>query len=242
MDWRQGNSKSFSILLYNKNKDFEATIGIDRNDIADDNIGIYKPVMEELANSAAVFPDTLLFKLLADSFDKKCYDGEAMISDKHTVNKNKFSNRVYGKLSESTYNEARVKMMSFKNDAGENLKIVPDLLITTPQNEAFARQLLYADIINGTTNTYKNTAELLIVPELIDYPDYWFLACTKRPFKPFIYQEREKPRLVAKTKDNDDNVFFEKQFLYGIDFRCNVGYGLWQLLIGSKGENEKISK
>lgn len=28
----------------------------------------------------------------------------------------------------------------------------------------------------------------------------------------------------------------DKEFIYGVDARCNAGYGLWQLAFGSTGE------
>ena len=62
----------------------------------------------------------------------------------------------------------------------------------------------------------------------------WFLICSKRPIKPIIYQERKAPNFVSKDKETDDNVFDRKEYLYGVDMRCNVGYGLPQLAWGSK--------
>ena len=49
-----------------KNKDFELTVGVDRNAIEDDKLGIYNVRIEMLAQSAATHPDELIFKLLAD--------------------------------------------------------------------------------------------------------------------------------------------------------------------------------
>ena len=49
------------------------------------------------------------------------------------------------------------------------------------------------------------------MPELADYPDQWYLLCTKRAIKPLVFQNREKPKFVSLDKDNDDNVFFNKQ-------------------------------
>ena len=40
--------------------------------------------------------------------------------------------------------------------------------------------------------------------------------------------------LVSKTEPTDDNVFFKKEYIYGSDGRCNVGFGLWQLAYASK--------
>lgn len=65
--------------------------------------------------------------------------------------------------------------------------------------------------------------------------DPWFLLDTTRAFKPIIYQERRSfGSLVAKNRPEDDNVFFNNEFIFGSDGRANVGYGLWQLAFGSK--------
>ncbi|MCT4509909.1 MAG: Mu-like prophage major head subunit gpT family protein [Tepidibacter sp.] len=223
-----------------KNKDFELTVGVDRNDIEDDKIGIYKPMIQDLAESARKHPDKLVFGLLSKSFQEKCYDGQPLISENHPTSigaRNiKQSNKGKKKLTTKSYGEARVQMMSIKGSDGESLKLVPDLLVVSPQNESIARQIVMSEMINSTTNIYKGTAEVLVVPELIDTPDAWFLFCTKKAIKPFIFQNRKPPKLVARDGERDDNVFFEKRYIYGVDSRCNAGYGLWQLVFGSTGE------
>ena len=94
---------------------------------------------------------------------------------------------------------------------------------------------LEADQIEGTTNVLKGTAELLVVTELADQPDYWFLLATQKALKPIIYQKRKPIKLTSKTNDNDDNVFMKDQFLWGADGRSNAGYGFWQMAYGSTG-------
>jgi len=108
--------------------------------------------------------------------------------------------------------------------------------VVAPGNEETGRQILLADQINGTTNVYKGTAELLVVPELAGADTAWYLLCTSRPLKPLIYQERKAPRFVALDQETDDNVFMRKQYLYGVDARSNAGYGFWQMAYGSTGE------
>lgn len=129
-------------------------------------------------------------------------------------------------------------MMTIKGDHGNTLNIVPDLLVVAPQNEAIARELLFADLIAGSSNINKNTCDLLVVPELTNYPNQWYLLCTKRYIKPLVYQEREKPKLICKNSETDDNVFFRDEVIYGIKARYNVGFGLWQLAYGSTGEDD----
>jgi phage major head subunit gpT-like protein len=62
----------------------------------------------------------------------------------------------------------------------------------------------------------------------------WYLLDTSRALKPIIYQSRKPDNFVAKTNENDDNVFFQKEFVYGVDARRNVGFGFWQLAYGSR--------
>jgi len=68
-----------------KNKDWEDTVVVDRNDIKDDNIGIYGPMFEELGRSASAHPDQLIFALLKAGFTTPCYDGQNFFDTDHPV-------------------------------------------------------------------------------------------------------------------------------------------------------------
>lgn len=62
----------------------------------------------------------------------------------------------------------------------------------------------------------------------------WYLLETRRPLKPIIFQKRQDYEFVAMTQAEDESVFMRKEYRYGVDARCNVGYGLWQMAFGSK--------
>ena len=181
-----------------KNRDFELTIGIDRNAIEDDKIALYNPSVEMLAQSAAMHPDELVFTLLASGFSVKCYDGEAFFSDAHKVGKKTVSNKGTAKLSLEAYTAARAGMMSLTNAKGRALNIVPDLLVVPPALEVKARDILVADFINGTRNTMQGTAKPLVVPQLAGHDSAWYLLSTSRPLKPLIYQERKKAKFCQR--------------------------------------------
>lgn len=219
-----------------KNKDFELTIGVDRNDIEDDKIGVYTPVIQDMAQSTATFPDDLVFGLLKEGFTNKCYDGQPFFSESHKVGKKTVSNKGTLKLSVASYGGARSAMMSLVDENGKSLKLIPDVLVVAPAEEENARKILLADQIDGTTNIYKGTAELLVAPDLAGSDTAWYLLCTNKPLKPLIYQERKAPKFNALIKDTDENVFMRKQHLYGVDGRANAGYGFWQMAFGSTGE------
>ena len=218
-----------------RNKDFEATVAIPRNAIEDDKIGLYSPSIQMLGQAAAQHPDELVFGLLKDGFKEKCYDGKPFFAADHPVGKKTVSNKGTAKLSLESYTAARAAVMGVTNSKGRPLRLVPDLLVVPPALEGTARSIVMSEFINGTANTMKGTAEVLVVPEIAGQDTTWYLLCTKRPIKPLIFQERKKPKFVAKTSETDDNVFFSKEYLYGVDSRDNAGFGFWQMAYGSDG-------
>lgn len=149
------------------NRDFEKTVGVDRKNIEDDNLGIYSTNFELLGRAAAALPQQMVFDQLKAGFASNCWDGQFFFDTDHPI--------------------------------------------------------LLAD---GTTGTYANTDGGSGTP--------WFLICSKMPVKPIIFQSRKAPEFVAKDKLDDDNVFLNRQFIYGVDMRCNVGFGLPQTAWGSK--------
>lgn len=150
-----------------KNRDFEQTIGVDRNDIEDDNIGIYSPLFTEMGRSTMAHKEELVWAQLLNGFSRPCYDGQNFFDASHPV--------------------------------------------------------IAAD---GSTTLVSNVQSGGGAP--------WFLIDDTRALKPVIFQERKAPQFVAKDSMTDDNVFLRKQFLYGVDRRCNVGFGFWQFAYGSK--------
>lgn len=72
-------SGGFSI----ENKTFEGTIGIDRDDIDDDNFGIFNIGIQQLGKNAGDFPDLLVFGLLKKGTTTKCWDGQNFFDADH---------------------------------------------------------------------------------------------------------------------------------------------------------------
>lgn len=164
-DRQTKNLNSYGYAI--RNKDWELTIEVDRNDIEDDNVGLYGPRFEEMGMSVVRHPEELVFDALKNGFTALCYDGQYFFDTDHPV-----------------------------LDANGN-----------------ATSVANTDGGNGTP---------------------WFLIDSSRAIKPIIFQERKKPVFTMKDRPEDDNVFMRKQFLYGVDARYNVGYGMWQFAWGSK--------
>ena len=224
------------------NDDFEATVAVDRNDIEDDNLGIYAPMAQDAGFSAKQLPDEIDADLKNNAFTNLCYDGQYFYDTDHSVAGSSVSNKGTAALSAATtaaaaasYGAARLAIMNFTDDEGRPLGLVPNLLEVPPALETTARLLLTnPKLTDESPNPYMGTAELLVNPRLTS-ATAWFLHVTTRPVKPFIYQERKKPVFVQQTDPEADDVFMRKQFKFGAEARAAGGYGFWQMSYGSTG-------
>jgi phage major head subunit gpT-like protein len=68
-----------------ESKDWEATIEVDRNDIEDDQLGLYNPIISALAQEARKHPERLIADLLGGGFATACYDGQNFFATDHPV-------------------------------------------------------------------------------------------------------------------------------------------------------------
>lgn len=78
--------KNLSASSYTiKNRKFEDTISVQREDIEDDKYGLQGPFVSEMGKAAAEHPDKLIAELLGTGFTAACYDGQAFFDTDHPV-------------------------------------------------------------------------------------------------------------------------------------------------------------
>lgn len=236
--------KSLAAFKYTiVNDDWETTVEVDRNDIEDDQIGIYAPMAQEAGFSSKQLPDEIDADLKNGAFAGTCYDGQYFYDTDHPVAGASVSNKGTAALSAATtaaaaasYGAARTAIMSITDDEGRPLALIPDVLEVPPALEATARLICESDkLTDQSPNPYKGTARVLVNPRLTS-STAWFLHVTNRPLKPFVFQQRKAPVFVSQTDMNADNVFMRKNYLFGAEARCAGGYGLWQMSYGSTGQ------
>ncbi len=68
-----------------KNRKFEATVSVNRDNLEDDKVGVYKPMFQEMGRGARQHPDKLVFSLLASGASTPCYDGQNFFDTDHPV-------------------------------------------------------------------------------------------------------------------------------------------------------------
>ncbi|MFX2607061.1 Mu-like prophage major head subunit gpT family protein [Enterobacter mori] len=235
--------KSLAAFNYSVvNDDFEATIEVDRNDLEDDQTGLYAVQARSAGESAAQLPDEIVFGLVNGAFTSLCYDGQYFFDTDHPMGDVSFSNKGTKALSiasqaaaAASYGAARTQMRKVKDEDGRPLNVTPGILLVPPALEDVARALMTSDRLeDGKVNIYKGTAEVVVSAHLTS-DTAWFLLDTSKVITPFFYQERKAPHLVEQTDMEADDVFNRKKFKFGAEARCAGGYGLWQLGYGSTG-------
>ena len=65
------------------NRKFESTVGVKREDFADDKLGLLKPVFANMGELARMHPEELVMGLLRDGFTTNCYDGQFFFDNDH---------------------------------------------------------------------------------------------------------------------------------------------------------------
>jgi len=68
-----------------KERPWELTIGVDRDDIETDNLGQYAPLFSEMGITTGDFSQQLLFGMLVLGFTTNCFDGQFFFDTDHPI-------------------------------------------------------------------------------------------------------------------------------------------------------------
>jgi phage major head subunit gpT-like protein len=67
------------------NRHFELTVGVDKNDIEDDNLGQYSTLMKRMGEATSAFPEQLIWGALKNGFTTNCFDGQFFFDVDHPI-------------------------------------------------------------------------------------------------------------------------------------------------------------
>lgn len=220
-----------------KSKDWESTIEVDRNDIEDDALGLYRPAIQMLGIRAKQFPDRRLSAVrVANGL---CYDGQNFYDVDHVEgDSGTQANTLTGTGTtvaqvRADYFAALSALEKFKDDKGEpfiesgidNLQ----LIATIPP----ALRSVFEDLNNPAPGSM--IAKTVIPYEsdarLADAND-WYLDFIGYPIKPFLKLNRTETKFVAlDNPEQSETVFMRKKFYYGVEGSGDITYGFWQMSV-----------
>lgn len=211
-------------------------VEVDVDDIEDDKLGVYQPRLDMLGMQSKKWPDQLFIEALQAGDAALAYDGQYFFDTDHPVNMddagsatqaNKFTGKA---LSSTTYGEVRAAMSALKGADGQPLGVMPNLLVVPPQLEGAARTILTAERgTDGSTNIWKDSAKVLVIPELGNEATTWYLMQTTWPIRPFVFVQRKAPELRQLIDPNGEQVVLRDKYVYSVKARGAVGYGPWFL-------------
>lgn len=220
-----------------KNKSYEATLQVNRDDIEDDRLGNVQLRINDLALKAKTHPRKLFFEALIAADTALCYDGQPFFSASHSEgDSGTQSNIVTGTgitLAQLSADIATsvATIKGFKDDTGEPFDEgdVQIGVICSLALESLFNDLNDLEMISNSTNKWRGKIKVLVASGRITGND-WYLANVKNGLKPFIRQVRKAVEFTA-LEGESDNGFMRKIYSYGVDSREVFGYGLWQKMV-----------
>lgn len=215
-----------------KNKDWYNAIGIDRNELEDDQMGMIKPRIESMVAAMQNFKADLIAQLIEDGETNKAYDDQAFFANR-TDNDNLLAGTgITLDNLKADLTTARAVMMRFKSDTSKVLRLTLDTIVCPPELEEPFLELVTSATIPGVAggnvaNPFKTWIKNVVAePTLTDTGD-WYGFCTTFPLKPFFYQNRKEPVPVL----DDTQVKRNRVLGYSVEMRGNAGYGFYQMAI-----------
>lgn len=232
------------------NLPYELTEALDKFKVEDNAYRAFDKVVQMMGSQVAKFPDVLVFGsngVLASGQSFNTYDGVGFFSTSHPQNVN---NTAQGTamsnyhasgyaLTASNYGLARAAMRGYLGADGLPLGVMPNLLVTGPDLEATALNILKEEWIapaagvGGNANSvlqknpFYGTAEPLVVDDLQWQTGGWWLLDTSGDLEPFIWQLREAAHFEYLVQPDSTPVFERHEYVYGASMRGAAGYGPW---------------
>ncbi len=233
-------TESYSV----ENLKYEATLEVDRDEIADDRTGQIRIRVGELAERAATHKDYLIAQLLqlGGGAGSEGYDGVAFFADNHVSGDSGAQDNDLTSDAEvpgdpvvpefrGALRQAIAQMLGFKDDVGEPMAIAATSLVCVvpPTMYLTALEALNATLVESTTNVLRGAARVITLPWLTAATT-WYLLKTDGVVRPFIFQDREPVEFNALAETSEE-AFKREKFLYGVRARYRMAYGYWQYAV-----------
>ena len=226
---------------------FELTMGIPVEEIEDDNIGAYNHLVMDMGEQAALWPDDLIFELLLRGEDAAypAFDSKAFFANDHALKSGSTIDNLFASTALTKDNVAGIieVMMSYVGEDGRSLRVRPNVLAVPPALQEEGLAIVGSNILAqvfgsntaaaGVDNTMRGRLTLEVFPELAasaaGSDTAYYLMDTTRSVKPLVFVERSAPKMNFKNAEDDDNVFWDDEVVFGVRARGAAGWGPYWL-------------
>tara|TARA_R100000808_G_scaffold19496_1_gene42289 strand:+ start:7600 stop:8526 length:927 start_codon:yes stop_codon:yes gene_type:complete len=224
------------------NKTWENSLLISKENLEDDRMNMYGPLLQDLASEATHHPDDLLFTTIVAGESTACFDtqffydtdhswGDSGTQDNDLTASATDTANVTAAEFKTAFHAARRTMMEYKNDQGKllNRPTVTGLgdlqVLVPPELEVPAHEAIRSTLLGGgDTNIVmeQNDIQIVVSPYLTSATK-WYLNHTGGAMKPFVFQARRP--LARQMKGLTDEETKDVKFMTSA--RYNVGYLAW---------------
>lgn len=219
------------------NVKYQSGLVIDRDDLADDQIGGLEIRIQQLAQVAIGHRNKLLIDALINGTTNTGHDGAAFFANSHTARGQQSAaqdNLLAGTGTTTAQIQADITstiaaMMRFVAENGEPFHEAPQrfVIVAPPDIMGNMNEALYASIVSNTSNVRNQGLSItpLYTSRLTDTND-WYMLRVDTPLRPLIYQVRE-PITLEPEDAMSTGPFEREQYRYKVRGRYAVGYGHW---------------
>ncbi|MBA5235281.1 Mu-like prophage major head subunit gpT family protein [Pectobacterium aroidearum] len=118
---------------------------------------------------------------------------------------------------------------------GRKVGVFPDTLAFKLLSEGFSSLCFDGQYFFDTDHPMAGSTYSNIVGDIAtDIGEPWFLIDESQVLKPILYQNRRPFKFVSLDDLDNPHTVLNNEFIYGVDGRCNVGFGFWQTAVGSR--------
>jgi phage major head subunit gpT-like protein len=229
-----------------QNKLWESSLLIEKTNLADDHMGLYPSLMEELGAEAVAHPDELVIDSLVNGESTECFDGQYFFDTDHSWGDSGDQDNDLGATVADTgditaaeirdaYHAARLKLMTYKNDqgkfmnrstisqAGSLIWLIPPKLQRRSVEALDTPQWWPVAAAEGSQTNVVLDRPRIVTSPLLTSEVKGYLINSGAPLRPIIFQRRAP--LERGMKGLDDLEVKDVKFM--TQARYNVGYGAW---------------
>jgi phage major head subunit gpT-like protein len=227
-------SPDFSSVTVNV-KEYTRQVSVNWYDYSADQIGIYKTLGENLARMLNNGPTIRVVDAIRAGTTTLGPDGVPFFNSAHAWSgTNQSNNLTSTALTAANYATARQTMMTYTDNKGANLGIVPDTLIVPPQLEATARGILNSDLVSNAggaeqtttiSNVWRASSNLIVEPRLAADSTTWYLAKTN-DVKPLVLCEAGQAHVLE-----TDDIARNKTYSWRGVRSLGVGMAGWMFML-----------
>jgi hypothetical protein len=232
---RIGNQKTFTVTAFAK------SIDIPKHFFDDNKHSSYEKMVANFALRARTTRDKNAFAAFRNATvtASGTSDGVALLSASHAnLNGDTVSNLVTGALSETTLNDAIVKLVEMKSQDGEIDGFMPATLLVPPKLFKTACEIAKSELRSGTANNDLNvySSQYGIYIATSQYlgaaasgsDTAWFLLSDNHSVTRFVRQAVQTDLVDYKFQRNNN-------YIYKGEFREVVGVMSYEGIVGSTG-------